>query len=207
MSGAGDASANFYQPLPDHHYRVVVQDRPRQQVLSLIGGVGTGGLASESFHRQRYGYQAFQIEERVDSSSSSPWADKMAEVKLGFGRTMSRLPEVFGVSRQTLYNWLAGETPKEVHQQRLLELAAAAAVFAEQGFKPTSVMLDKTVSGGKSLLALLRDGANGADVAQKLIRLEKRTAESRGKLETLLAGRSGRPQAGEMGTPAFREDV
>ena len=73
--------------------------------------------------------------------------------------------------------------------------------------KPTSVMLDKTVSGGKSLLALVRDGADGTDAARKLIRLERRAAESRGKLETLLAGRTGRPQVGEMGTPAFREDA
>lgn len=207
MPGAADASANFYQPVPAHHFRVVVEDRPRPPAQLVIGDVGTGGLASESFYRLRNGYQPFPIEEHVEATSAGPWAAKMEEVKLGFGRTMSRLPEVFGVSRQTLYNWLAGETPKQAHQQRLLELAAAADVFTEQGFKPTSVMLDKTVSSGKSLLALLRDGANGTDVAQKLIRLEKRAAESRGKLDTLLAGRSGRPQVGEMGTPAFREDA
>ena len=205
MQGAADAYPNFYQAVPAHHLRVGVEERP--PVQCLIGDGGTGGLASESFYRLRNGYTPFAIEVSVEEPSGGPWADKMAEVKLGFGRTMSRLPEVFGVSRQTLYNWLAGDTPKEIHQNRLKQLAAAAAVFTEECFKPTSVMLDKTVSGGKSLLALVRDGADGTVAARKLIRLERRAAESRGKLETLLAGRTGRPQVGEMGTPAFREDA
>ncbi|MGM9481819.1 hypothetical protein ACS5PN_11605 [Roseateles sp. NT4] len=205
MPGAAEAYANLFQTVPAVYLRVVVEERPPTQFR--IGDVGTGGLASETFFRLRHGYKPFPLEERVEEPSAGPWADRMAEVKQGFGRTMSRLPEVFGVSRQTLYNWLAGETPKEVHQQRLRQLAAAAAVFTEQGFKPTAVMLDKTVSAGKSLLALLRDGADGAEVAQKLIRLEKRTAESRGKLDMLLAGHSARPQVGDMGTPAFSEDV
>lgn len=136
-----------------------------------------------------------------------PWANLMAEVKTGFGRTMSRLPEVFGVSRQTLYNWLSGETPKEVHQARLRELAAAARVLHASGIKPTTPMLDRTVSNGKSLLELLRDGADGQEAAQRLVRLVKRSAGARSELATLLAGRTAAPpEASEFGTRAFRED-
>lgn len=53
----------------------------------------------------------------------------MLDIKAGFGRTMMRLPEVLGVSRQTLCNWLDGETPKEPHQAKLVELAEAARIF------------------------------------------------------------------------------
>lgn len=94
---------------------------------------------------------------------------------------LSRLPEVFGVSRQTLYNWLAGETPKEAHQERLRQLVAAAAVFTEHGFRPTAAALDRTVSQGKSLLELLRDGANGSE----LMLSKKALREANAELERL----------------------
>lgn len=202
-----DAFVHFYQPVPAHHFRVEVENRPQP---FLIGEVGTGGLASEAYYRARIGYQPFAIEDGTVHELALPyvpWAALMADVKTGFGRTMSRLPEVFGVSRQTLYNWLAGETPKEVHQTRLKELAAAARVFSALGVKPTTAMLDKTVAGGKSTLQLLREGANGAETAQKLVRIEKRASDSRAKLDTLLAGRTARPDVSDMGTPAFREDL
>ena len=137
----------------------------------------------------------------------SPFVDLMTEVKAGFGRTMSRLPEIFGVSRQSLYNWLDGETPKDVHHAKLEQLAAAARVFTELGFKPTSATLDRTVAQGKSLLQLLSEGADGKEAAKKLVRIVQRGADSRARLDALLGGRKARPDASDMGTPTFNEEV
>jgi transcriptional regulator with XRE-family HTH domain len=132
----------------------------------------------------------------------------MQQVKAGFGRTMTRLPEVFGVSRQTLYNWLSGETPKAAHQAKLAQLAAAARVFAELGMTPTSDLLDRVVSHGKSFLQLLAGGADGADMAARLVQITKRSADSRSRLDTILKGRkTDRPDISEMGTPSLAEDV
>jgi transcriptional regulator with XRE-family HTH domain len=138
----------------------------------------------------------------------APYTDLMKEVKAGFGRTMSYLPAVFGVSRQTLYNWLNGEVPKEQHQGKLVHLAAAARVFIEAGFKPTALSLDRTVANGKSFIELIGQGADGKESAEKLIRLEKRGASARAKLDALLGDRSSsRPDVAEMGRPALNENV
>jgi len=132
----------------------------------------------------------------------------MAEVKSSFGRTMSRLPEVFGVSRQTLYNWLGGDSPKPMYERRIEQLACAARVFDELRFKPTAAMLDRTVTGGKTFLQLMSEGADGREMAQKLVRIVQRGADSRSKLDTLLAGRKKTSAiAMDFGTPSFKEDV
>jgi hypothetical protein len=123
-----------------------------------------------NFHIRRSGYRAFVMVKAPDYALPAPFApcvELMQQVKAGFGRTMTRLPEVFGVSRQTLYNWLAGDTPKPAHQAKIVQLAAAARVFAELGVTPTSDLLERVVSHGKSFLQLLAAGADGADVAPK----------------------------------------
>jgi len=110
-----------------------------------------------------------------------PYAKLMREVQSGFGRTMYRLPEVFGVSRQTLYNWLEGHIPKPVHHERLAQLAKAARVFAKLRFKPTPVMFDRPVAEGKTFLQLLAEGADGKDSATMLVRTVRRDHAPRPK--------------------------
>lgn len=181
----------------------VAEGRP----LLGFGDAGTGGVQSAQFHIARAGYRSFEIVLPVQPQNPAH-VGLMNQVKDGFGRTMSRLPEIFGVSRQTLYNWLSGETPKEQHHGKLNELAAAAGVFKELGFKPTSVSLDRTVSQGKSFLQLLSAGANGAESARMLMRIVQRGAESKDKLDTILGqAKHSRLDVADMGTPSFPEDV
>ena len=85
--------------------------------LPCFGGAGTGGIEGVHFATSRQGYRPFTVIVKVDVETIpepyAPYADLMKEVKSGFGRTLSHLSSVFGVSRQTLYNWLNGEIPKE----------------------------------------------------------------------------------------------
>ena len=173
-----------------------------------FGDVGTGGLQSANFHLTRAGYSRFEIVlvEKPLAAQNAPYAALMERVKEGFGRTLSHLPEVFGVSRQTLYNWLAGETPKELHQAKLRELAAAAGVFKELGFKPTPSALERTVSRGKSLLQLIGSGENGAAAARELVHIVEKGARSRASIDAMLGERvPSRLEASDMGLPAVDE--
>jgi hypothetical protein len=186
---------------------VVAEGNP----LSRYGTAGTGGVESVNFYIQRSGYRVFVVAKGSEYDPPvpfAPYAEMMQQVKAGFGRTMTRLPEVFGVSRQTLYNWLAGETPKAAHQAKIAELAAAGRVFAELGVKPTSDLLDRVVSHDKSFLQLLASGADGGGMAARLVQITKRSANSRSRLDTILKGRkTDRPDISEMGTPSLAEDV
>lgn len=186
--------------------------RPAQPAphIIIIAGPGTGGNSSLEFFRGRLGYRPFPlVEQDIDPvvRAAGSFADLMLEVKTAFGRTMTRLPVVFGVSRQTLYNWLNGETPRGAHQDKLIELAAAGRVFLAADFKPTAAMLDRTVERGKSFLALLADGAGGADAAHKLMRIVKRGLDARARLEVALAGQpNDRLSVSDIGAPAYDEN-
>lgn len=168
--------------------------------------VGTGGLALEAFLTDFHGYAPVEVMRSIPPVEEQPYAKLMAEVRAGFGRTLSRLTEVFGVSRQTLYNWLEGQTPKEEHRQRLRQLANAAEVFVELQVKPTSQMLDRTVSDGKSLLQLIAGGGNGKESAKKLIRIHQRGQSSRTQLDELLGRRpKSKLEASDFGAEALDE--
>jgi len=197
-----------YQPAPATYGRAnIAEGGP----LPYFGGSGTGGIESIQFVMSRQGYRPFEILEMEPSTTLetfAPCMDLMKEVKVGFGRTMSHLPTVFGVSRQTLYNWLNGETPKEKHHRKLLQLAAAAQVFIEAGFKPTALSLERTVAQGKSFLELIGQDADGKGTAERLIRIEKRGVAAREKLDDLLGDRSfTRPNVADMGRPDLKENA
>ena len=202
VPASADFAAVHYRPVPAVYSRVQVLERPLPLQV-----VGTGGIASVQFLRDAFGYQPYEVLEQPQLVEDAPHAKLMGQVKAGFGRTMSRLPEVFGVSRQTLYNWLDGETPKAPHQERLRQLSEAAKVFADLGIKPTTAMLDRTVSQGKSFLQLMAAGADGQETAKRLIRIVQRGDDSRSKLDTLLAGRKAKLSASDIGAPALDEDA
>lgn len=202
VPATADFAAVHCRELPAIISRVKVVERP----LPFIE-VGTGGLHIESFVRMGMGYQRFVVLEQAPQVEDAPYAMLMEQVKAGFGRTMSRLPEVFGVSRQTLYNWRDGETPKAAYQERLRQLADAAQVFADFGITPTTPMLDRTVTQGKTFLQLMASGADGKETAKKLVRVVQRGNVSRAKLDNLLAGRKTKFSASDIGAPALNEDA
>ncbi len=197
-----DIALEQFRTRPAIYRQAEATDRPWPGLT-----LGTGGLAVDAFILQSFGYKPFQVQTATAPIAESPYAELMQEVKSGFGRTMSRLPEVFGVSRQTLYNWLDGETPKATHQERIRQLAQAAQVFVELGIKPTPLMLDRTVAQGKTFLQLMAAGFDGKDTAKKLIKVTRRGNESRAKLDALLAGRTSQADATDLGAPALDESA
>lgn len=200
-----DWSPAAYRPLTAIYSRAEVQARPWPS-----HEVGTGGAATQQFWAQELGYRPHVVvvpAASILTPIAAPHVTQMHQVRHAFGRTMSRLPEVFGVSRQTLYNWLNGETPKTIHQERLHQLAAAAAVFEHMGVKPTTTMLDRSLAGGQSFLQLMAAGADGDTTARQLLRIHGQQASARAKLDALLGTRKGQPSASDLGTPAFQENT
>jgi hypothetical protein len=177
----------------------------------IFGGAGTGGVLTLCFYNDRPGYKSFVIK-GADSRQSEPAASHftklMCDVKTGFGRTMSSLPQVFGVSRQTLYNWLKGDEPREVHRAKLEQLAAAAREFKARGFKPSSLALTRTVTRGRSFLQMITEGVDGVVAARTLERLAVRSQRSREALDALLGDRkTPRPDPSDLGQPTLPEDA
>ena len=191
-----------------YRYISAAESRPP---LPFFGGVGTGGIESIEFALNRQGYHLHTIIKADTDAPNKPntsFALLMETVQAGFGRTFSHLPAVFGVSRQTLYNWRKGEQPKDQHHEKLVQLAEAARVFTKSGLKPTAAMLDRTVAEGKSFIELLGSGADGREVAQKLIHITQRGSLERNKLGNLLGDRKlSRLEISAFGRQSFPDEA
>jgi hypothetical protein len=195
--------AQYRQAPAVYQHAPFAEGRP----LPLFGGAGTGGVESLEFLVNRQGYRlvTFVRDETVTLEPTyEPYVDLMQEVQAGFGRTLSHLPAVFGVSRQALYNWMKGEIPKEQHRAKLVQLAEAAKVFTAAGVKPSAEMLERTVAKGKSFVGLLAVGANGREIAEKLVRIVKRGVAERENLDALLGDRTASSlSASDLGRQSF----
>ena len=198
-----------YTPPPAIYRSASVAER---NLLPYFGGSGTGGIEGVEFTVSRRGYQPFRILEVEPTAPQEAYAsvmDLLKAVNAGFGRTMSHLPAVFGVSRQTLYNWRAGsKTPKEHHRSKLVQLAAAARAFTNARFEPTALSLDRTVAQGKSFIELIGQGADGKETAELLIKIAQRGAVAQKELDAILGDRAtSRLDVADMGRPALNENV
>ena len=177
-----------YRPAVAVYRRAIAADRPFPE----IGATGTGGMARAVYFLTKQGYSTFEVVLPLENKDHQAFAQLMQVIKQGFDRTFSHLPSVFGVSRQTLYNWAAGETPKEAHQAKLTQLAAAAEVFLADGFKPTGTSLNRTIRGGKNFLELIALGTDGAVAAHQLIRIQQRGTVSKAQLNAVLGDRKAK---------------
>lgn len=190
-------------------YRPYVE-QPRDLIF-LLGSAGTGGNATTDFYLKRQGYALFKIAvspSAITGLVEPQFVSWMKDVKSGFERTFSNLPSIFGVSRQTLYNWLNGEEPKHAHQAKLEQLAAAARTLRAAAYKPTLNALVRPLASGKSFLQLIADGADGHSTAKLLVRIVTRGDKSREALDILLGDRKKTSlTADDIGLPSFREDV
>lgn len=205
---AESPSHTSFRPIPAIYQKTGVTEGG---LLPYFGGAGTGGGQGAEFFYKRAGYQLFVvISTKADSAEENftIYSELMEEIQAGFGRTLSHLPAVFGVSRQTLYNWMNGELPKEQHRDKLVQLAEAAKVFLRSGFKPTAANLSQTVSKGKSFIDLLGEGAKGSETAEKLILIAQRGIAERNKLHALLGDREKpRLEIQDMGRQSFPDEA
>lgn len=175
---------------------------------------GTGGITDARSMAKRRGYSFHWVVKSAQDSALNRVVSNvekfstvrlMQEVQDGFGRTFSHLPAIFGVSRQTLYNWLKGESPKEIHLSKLEQLAAAAQVFTKQGVKVTAQALNRRLDRNLSFIELLAQGADGKSMAEKLIRLEMTGQRKRQQLSGLLDNAKIRDDKPELIRKSFDE--
>lgn len=206
---AVDTAYNPLMSTPAAYIQPAVAEGP---AWPIFGQVSSGCLLLvECFsqHSAYPGYVVVQVDNRTRqlTNATPNYSEAMAEIRRGFGRTFSRLPAVFGVSRQTLYNWLDGEMPKDRHQARILQLAEAAQAFSDSGFTPDASSLTRTLSRGKSFLELMSEDADGRNAAQKLVSLSQRSRASRVRIGAALADiRPGASASPGFGTPVLDED-
>lgn len=144
-------------------------------------------------------------------NNSSTYATRTPQENLSRIRAIlkcnvSDIANVFGVSRQAIYNWASGEEPTPIYANKLQDLALAADLFAAEGIALNGHILKRKISNGKTLFDVTSSGESARDAAQTLIRVLNRESEQRKVLNIRLANRANSPfNPVEIGIPAYNE--
>lgn len=122
--------------------------------------------------------------------------------------TVLELANLFGVSRQAVYDWQDGAQPNEQTRERLADLARAANVFAQAGVAVDTQTLRRKMTGGKTLLDAVLTGGDAVQLAQSLTGTLKRENSQRERLAHQLAGRKrSPPNSSDYGAPSLAENA
>ena len=101
-------------------------------------------------------------------------------VRESFGLNFSQLAKVFGVARQTVYDWLQGAEPREQVLRRLWELDKLSSRVRALPIARRSSLLTRSILDGRTLLTLLEQNQ---DVEKGVFELERQFAQSSQVLE------------------------
>jgi transcriptional regulator with XRE-family HTH domain len=158
--------------------------------FTMLLGVGTGGDYTPSYHSLRSERGAFS-KPRHESPAGSGFAiaTDIEHTKSTLKLTMAELARCLGVSRQALYNWIAGGLIKHENLAKLNELRSAADVIAGAILPEHALLLRRKLPGGKTLLETIATGGSGADAARSLVEMVNNEAEQRAALAKLFASR------------------
>lgn len=179
-------------------------------VITLASLAGTGGIADSNFWLKRHslGYNTgvFQGANDPAAPASRTPNENLTRIREILKPAVSDLATLFGVSRQTIYNWQAGEQPKPEYIAKLDDLAKAADIIASEGLANPSLLLKRKISQGKNLMDIVREGGSASEASQKLVQLARVEEQQRKALDTRLAGRK-RPNINyaEIGVPSLDE--
>ena len=145
--------------------------------------------------------------ENAASLQPTPAAD-LARIREVLKPAVLELANLFGVSRQAVYDWKAGAQPSAETVTRLAELARAADVFAQAGVTVNAQTLRRKVAGGGTLLDSVLNGGNAVQLARSLVATLQREDSQRQRLSQQLSGRKrGLVNPADYGAPSLTDEV
>jgi transcriptional regulator with XRE-family HTH domain len=218
LNDFGEESTSLCTPADMYRRGVSSIDRSfTNRQIALIGVIlctGTLSLTTPLCLKERLGTSNWDFQVTATGSgtreknlacTNSP-VQNLAQIRKVFHPSITELANLFGVSRQAIYDWQAGKGVSNEHAEKVEMLAKAAARIAAAEV-PVSQMLRRKLPGGKTLFEIVKDGDSAEVAALKLIDMARRDIEQRRRLEARLSGRK-RPliDRGDIGSPMLSEE-
>lgn len=172
---------------------------------------GTGGVTNPSFfaERQERGYAFVQVRQsgRTVLRYLRTPRENIAQIRAVFKPSMADIASVFKVSRQSIYNWIAGEKPSPENVEKLDEVAQAADLLLAHGVAGSSYLVRRKLEDGKTLIEIVREGGSAQDAARSLLQIAQKETSQREALRRRLASRTATLEYSDIGSPKLNEDL
>ena len=176
---------------------------------AVLSGIGTGGEISIE-HLQRSTHQMQHIAPTVDVANVAPVrspTEDLVRIREVLKPAVSDLATTFGVSRQSVYNWLNGEPVAEENAARLQDLAQAADVLAHEGITANAALLRRKFANGRTLLQAVQAGESARDAVLQLVHIHKRETIQRERMAARLANRGRTAPSADFDLPSASNDA
>jgi transcriptional regulator with XRE-family HTH domain len=174
---------------------------------AALTGIGTGGELSME-HLQRSARQAqlmVPVVEVADVERVRTPSENLSRIRDVLNPAVSNLATTFGVSRQSVYNWLNGEPVADENAAKLHDLAQAADVLAHEGVRSNAALLKRKFANGRTLMQVAQAGESAREAALALIQIHKREAVQRERMNARFANRAKTPASVDFDLPASND--
>lgn len=170
---------------------------------AALASIGTGGelLAKHlqgSNSQTLHVVPAFEPAEVTARRSPTQNLKRIREV---LNPAVSDLATTLGVSRQSVYNWLNGDTVADENAAKLEDLAHAAEVLVAEGVTVNAALLKRKFFEGQTLLQVVQAGKSARDAALMLARIHKREAAQRERMSARFHNRAKTPATADFDLP------
>lgn len=172
--------------------------------IGSMASIGTGGsLDIQSLRNdlEHISYWAPNSEVADVAPIRTP-AEDLEIIRNVFRPAISDLAAAFGVSRQSVYNWINGEAVAEDNSQRLADLARASEILLANGISDARVLLKRKFSNGRTLFQVVAAGESASTAAQQLVKIYKREDAQRNRLMARFAARPRSMPTADFDLPA-----
>ena len=165
--------------------------------------IGTGGELSieriqhSTHQRQHMGTAAGVAEVALVRTP----AEDLALIREVLNPAVTDLATTFGVSRQSVYNWLNGEPVTAEYAAQLQDLAHAADVLAHEDVIVNTALMKRKFANGRTLMQVAQVGESARDAALQLVQIHKRETAQRGRMATRFANRAKTSPSADFDLP------
>lgn len=176
---------------------------------AVLSSIGTGGELSIE-HLQSRTSQMQHVVPAADVADVAPVRSPLEDlirIREVLKPAMSDLATAFGVSRQSVYNWLNGEQVAEENAAKLQDLAQAADVLAHEGITVNAALLKRKFTNGRTLLQVAQAGESARVTALQLVHIHKRERAQRERLAARFANRGRTAPSADFDLPSSGDDA
>lgn len=174
---------------------------------TLLTGIGTGGEFSLEYLQRSTTTAHIAAAPVAELTPVRTPREDLAHIREVLSPAVSDLANTFGVTRQSVYNWLNGEPVAEGNAAKLRDLAQAADVLVHEGITVNAALLKRKFVNGKTLLQVAEAGESARDAAVLLAKIHIREAAQRARMNTRFANRAKTPTTADFDLPAPNDSI
>lgn len=171
-------------------------------LATSLGSVATGSELQLEKLQEKIACPNAVFANGFDAIEARTPAENLERIREVFQPAITDLATTFGVTRQSVYNWLSGDAVTTENAAKLRDLAEAAELIAHEQVAVRSALLKRKFANGRSLLQVAQAGESARAAATMLLQILKRESQQRERLSWRFAGRAKTASTADFDLPA-----